>query len=336
MRLRQKHYTYSQSPFKKGKVTCPVCGKTHHYHCSVTEDGGLAICKHTSSENQAQDGRYIHVLSTVPQKGFISASSTSKKEVVTERAEADRLHAVYSALLSRLELIPTHGDALLDERGFSDTTIAYNLYASVPDEAEGNETARTLAQSLDLKGVPGFYKEDECWRFKTTIKGFYVPYRDEHGHIVGLQIRRDGNPDPKYLWLTSADKVEGASPGSPLHFVKPEIAERIGEVIITEGALKADRISDFTDRAVVALAGVTAMTPDKFVAALRQAFPKLRKAIIAFDIDWKEKLEVKAALMRMQRTIRQFVAVEILTWDAALGKGFDDALYLAIRGQNNG
>lgn len=47
--------------FKKGKITCPVCGNTHNYHCSVTEDEGLALCKYVPSDKQAKDGRYEHI-----------------------------------------------------------------------------------------------------------------------------------------------------------------------------------------------------------------------------------------------------------------------------------
>jgi hypothetical protein len=99
-------------------------------------------------------------------------------------------------------------------------------------------------------------------------------------------------------------------------------------VLITEGALKADRISEFSHVAIVALAGVSAMNPDKFTSYIRQAFPKLRKAIMVFDMDWKEKKEVKEALLRLQQALRTGgLEVDIRTWDEALGKGFDDALY---------
>jgi DNA primase len=292
-------------------------------------DESLVVCKYSYSDKQASDGRYIHILNVNNIKPIYKVF-IPKPESKPMKADAEMCHAVYTALLSNLELTPAHGYALLEERGLSDTTVTYNLYASVPNEAKGNELARTLAESFNLKGVPGFYKEDGGWRFVTTVKGFYVPYRDERGRIVGLQIRRNGNPKDKYLWLTSTDKVEGASPGSPLHFVKPEIARQTGAVIITEGALKADRIGDFTDEAVVALAGVSVVPPDKLLAALREAFPKLQKAIIAFDMDWKEKPEVKEALMRLLRRLKdEGLNTNVRTWNISLGKGLDDALYRA-------
>jgi hypothetical protein len=323
------NYLYPQSPFKRGKLTCPVCGRTHHYHCSVTEDGGLAICRNKRSDKQAKDGRFIHILTTRSDKPFYAVASTTVNENEVEKADADRLNAVYTTLLRHLKLTPSHADALLNERGLSDTTIAYNLYASVPDEAKGNRLARAMVKlGFDLSGVPGFYFQDGQWKLNTHYKGFYIPYRDERGRIVGLQIRRDGKPEQKYLWLTSVNRPGGVSSGSPLHFVKPDLALSAGEILITEGALKADRISEFANAPVLALAGVTAMSPDKLASLLREVIPNLETVIICFDMDWKEKIEVKAALFRLIDALKRLISnVTVRTWEAYLGKGYDDCLF---------
>jgi hypothetical protein len=296
----------------------------------VTQDGGLALCRFKLSENQAQDGRYIHVLTPNQQKVFNPVPlPASKKEVLTERADSDRLHTAYSTLLSRLELTPSHGEELLIRRGLSDTAIANNLYASVPDFAEGNRMARDLAEFIDLRGVPGFYRQEESWRLNTKFKGFYVPYRDEQGRIVGLQIRRDGDADPKYVWLSSTGLPEGTQATSCVHFVKLDLAHN-GQVFITEGALKADRISDFLQSSVVALAGVTGCNPETFTARLLRAVPGLRSIVVAFDIDWQEKPEVKRALERLIKALRATcLPVNVRTWEPAFGKGLDDVLFRA-------
>jgi hypothetical protein len=185
-----------------------------------------------------------------------------------------------------------------------------------------------MARFFDLKGVPGFYFKDGRWRLNTSQKGFYVPYRDERGRIVGLQIRRDGNVEPKYLWLSSRDLPEGTPASACVHFAKPDLALSSGEVLITEGALKADRISEFGQISCVAVAGVTATSPARLTALLRQAFPDLQGVIIAFDMDWQDKKEVKDALLRLLRVLRDDgLTVKVRTWDLALGKGLDDALY---------
>jgi hypothetical protein len=328
MLLTQQHYTSPKVPFKKGKVTCPVCGKTHRYHCSVTVDESLALCRNRWSERQAQDGRYVHILKPNSQRGFTPTTPPPKQESMTEQADADRLNVVYCAMLSRLELSPTHGDELLIGRGLSDVTIAKNLYASVPDEDKGNRLARALSRLFDLKGVPGFYRHEESWRLNTSYKGYYVPYRDERGRIVGLQIRRDGNPEHKYVWLSSKDATDGTPAKACLHFSKPDIAERDGEILITEGALKAERISDFTDLPVVALAGVTATNPDTFVQRLLWAFPRLKGVKVCFDMDWQKNPTVRSALLRLLRQLKE-TALEVkgAKWDIVLGKGYDDYLY---------
>jgi ribosomal protein S14 len=334
MLIRQNNYTYPQVPFKRGKRTCPVCGRTHQYHCSVTVDGSFALCRFRWSANQAQDGRYMHVLTPNQRKVFTPAPlSAPKREVVKGWADSDRLHAAYSTLLSRLKLTPSHGDELLIRRGLSDTTIANNLYASVPDSIEGNRMARDLAESIGLSGVPGFYRQDGCWRLNTWFKGFYVPYRDEQGRIVGLQIRRDGDAGPKYVWLSSSGLPEGTQATSCVHFVKPDLA-RDGQVLITEGALKADRISDFLTSSVVALAGVTGCNPETFTAHLLRALPGLRSIVVAFDIDWQEKPEVRRALDRLIKGLKVTrLPVNVRTWEPTLGKGLDDVLFRGERGE---
>jgi DNA primase len=328
MLFEYQHYTYSKVPFKKGKVTCPVCCKTHRYHCSVTVDESLALCRNRWSESHAKDGRYIHILQPNLQKGFTPTTAPPRQESGTEQADADRLNAVYCAMLSHMELSPVHGDELLIRRGLSDMTIAKNLYASVPNEVKGNRLARALDRLLDLKGVPGFYRQEGSWRLNTNYKGYYIPYRDERGRIVGLQIRRDRDAKPRYLWLSSTGLPEGTPAKACLHFSKPDIAEREGEILVTEGALKAERISDFTGKPVVALAGVTAMSPETFTQRLLRVFPRLKSVKVCFDMDWQEKPEVRSALLRLHRKLKK-TALEVkgATWDITLGKGYDDYLF---------
>jgi DNA primase len=331
LQTRRPHYTIPPSPFRKGRRTCPVCGRTGDYHCSVTQDGGLAICKFRTSDKPTKDRRYIHILNPLAFEASIKEAFKLTKATKPERADADRLHAVYSALLSDLTLTAAHGDELLIGRGLSDATIARNLYASVPGSAEGNKVAASLACRFDLRGVPGFYRQGGRWRLNTRSTGFYVPYRDEYGRVIGLQIRRDGNPDPKYVWLSSRDLPEGTPATTCIHFVNPDLASD-GEVIITEGALKADRIGEFLQAPVVALAGVSATRADTFTDCLRRALPDLRSLVVAFDIDWQQKPQVERALNQLVAALETTgLPVNVRTWNPTLGKGLDDVLYNAMR-----
>ena len=215
----------------------------------------------------------------------------------------------------------------------SDTSIAANLYASVPNEERGNLEARALARSLDLTGVPGFYKGDECWQLKNRHKGYYVPCRNYLGRIVGLQIRLDNESKGKYRWLSSKGLPEGTAQSTPLHFAAPDLVGQAGEILITEGALKADIISEYEHAAVVAIAGVNAVSGSNLAEVLRFAFAdKLKRVVLAFDMDWKANSTVKNALQNMIRDLEvSGLQVMVSIWDAALGKGLDDALVGAER-----
>src|SRR5688500_4062773 len=99
----------AHSGFKKGKVMCPVCHREHRWHCSVTKDDSLALCRYVWSDKQAQDGRYIHVLTnrhhnTPMRLTGIAPTKFDSRSVKEQRADAERLDTVYRALLSNLPL----------------------------------------------------------------------------------------------------------------------------------------------------------------------------------------------------------------------------------------
>jgi hypothetical protein len=230
----------------------------------------------------------------------------------------------------------------MNGRGLHDRTIASNLYASIPDDEELDEVmAKVRAKFGDrLKGVAGFYKDyNGIWLMRSLPDGFFVPYRDVLGRISGIQIRQDADKKPKYFWFSTPpeDFKEGTSSGSPLHFTAPDLAIRSGEIIITEGALKADTITIFMDEPCVALAGVTTANFDKLPAELEKAVPNLRKVKIAYDADFLENDHVKKAIIKLSRALRGFgFEVDIWTWHPAYGKGLDDLLRQDLEeGENN-
>jgi hypothetical protein len=288
------------------------------------------------SIKKAKNGAYIHVLtpnmsSIAPIKTAVSIRDDvdgGKKE--SSKAEADHLHSVYSFLLEEcLKLNPEHGDQLLNRRCLSEATITVNLYASMPNQDALPMVCAAMHERFkdDLNGVPGFYK-DESGRWKIPpVKGLVIPVRDIHGRIVALQLRPDATWKSKYLWFsTPPDKFpHGTSSGAPSHFSKPELARNSGFAIITEGALKADIITELSKKAVIGIAGVTSFDAETFGFELEQALPELERIAIAFDSDWREKEPVRSGLKRMIYTLEKTdLTIVVLNWNGNVGKGFDD------------
>ena len=121
-------------------------------------------------------------------------------------------HVLRTLVDEHLTLSSAHRDSLL-ARGLTREVIERNGYASAPTRARAAEIVRSLSP-LGLEGVPGFYLEGGTWRMAITSPGFYVPVRDEHGRVSGLQLRRDSG-SPKYLWLSSSGRGCGTSSGAP-------------------------------------------------------------------------------------------------------------------------
>ena len=327
---KKENRHFQQSPRKKGFTTCSLCGRYTDWHCWITQDGGLAYCRYTKNDNGKTDGkgRYEHILKTDYGRNLMTNPQPVKeyKEEVL-KADAVTLDAVYCALLERLDLNQAHLSDLSLKRRLKDKTIEENLYKSAPSKNEADEIAQELGEMFDLKGVPGFYVENGNWRFVTNYGGFYIPYRNKLNQIVGLQLRKDDNDKPKYLWVSSNGKDKGTSSGSPVHFIKPQLAELNQSVFITEGALKADIIGEKLNRSVVAIAGVTGVNHQKLVDLIYQTYPHLNEIVIAFDMDWKENEAVKDAMMSLLDALdKKLVSVLIADWDIAYGKGLDDVL----------
>jgi hypothetical protein len=252
---------------------------------------------------------------------------------IVARADVERRHTVYTALLSALTLLPEHQQEVM-RRGLPREEISSLQYASAPAEAFAVDVARSLSRRYDLGGVPGFYQLGRVWRMARTCPGFFVPYRNERGLIEGLQLRRFPYQEKdKYLWLSSKDKPAGASSSSPLHFALSSQLASADEVVITEGALKADVAAHFLQSPVIAAAGVSNFG-DSFAARLRHIAPNLRTAYVAFDLDWQSNKTVSHALFRLIEELeRARLAVRLRAWPRHLGKGIDDYLLSVSKGR---
>ena len=243
-----------------------------------------------------------------------------------DRADADALHRVYSALLARLQSSEAHRDNL-HGRGLGDDEIDRRGYKTLPVRGRA-ALARTLREQFgdSLLSVPGFVvKQGAGAKPYVTLAGaagLLVPVRDAAGRVVALLARRDDASDGrgKYLYLSSA-AAGGPGPGAPVH-VPLGVAGPAEVVRVTEGALKSDLAHALSGLPTIGLPGVSTWRP---------ALPMLRELAartvrLAYDMDAQDKPTVARPLAALAEALAaEGFAVELERWPAE-HKGIDDAL----------
>lgn len=303
---------------------CPECSKFDG--CMFADDRTLCIRKPSAKPVCGGLGGWWHFYEFNDPPPQI----TIKKPKPVERASVEHVDAVLTTLLREHLTLSDEHERKLMARGLSLEEIVQNGYASAPDASEGRRIARELSD-FGLDGVPGFHKYGGEWHMRDYGAGFFVPVRDERSRIAGLQLRRDEG-EPRYIWFSSNGYPCGTSSGAPIHYARPHLLYDATEVLLTEGALKADVASYFTDAPVIAAAGVHNFGRD-FAATLREKFPNLRTTIISFDSDWRTKPQVKVALEKLMRDLAGAgFKVRVRTWPPEY-KGLDD--YLLAFSQSN-
>lgn len=356
-------YVGTHYPAHKNNVyiDCPWCGgkkklnavlsgpKEHVFHCAkcdtsantliyVAEVRGI-----TSKEAYAELCNYANVPLYERDVKPESKKQEKKEEKPVELLPIKERNKTYRYLLSLFKLEPYEKEDLL-KRGFDEeviTRLGYKTYNTREDYDECKRLARLLLnKGVPLKGVPGFYKHYKDWTFKRHKTGLLIPYRDYNARIQGLQIRHrkeDIKGDiPKYLWISSENMQGGiCSEGcgrSFLHFatdfkwneddgINEAILDK--EIVLTEGALKADLFHHLTGMPCLAMPGVNAYQP--FIEVLDLLKEKgVKKIYLAFDMDYMDKIEVKRAEEKIKEIILtagfQFARAK---WDPTF-KGIDD------------
>jgi endogenous inhibitor of DNA gyrase (YacG/DUF329 family) len=292
---------------------CPVCGKTDW--CRVLSDG-TPICSRIESRIRYDNGGWLHKSETIVRVNNLPDRSVRQ----SQKATVDILNQTYTALLSELNLSPSHQENLR-KRGLSDAQISWLNYKTLPAYNRDNLVKNLLSGKVQLKGVPGFWTDPRgTWQLSGPA-GICIPVRDLQGNIQGITIRCDESLNGKYKWLSSARKLNGCSSGAPIHVAKPEGANQ-DEIWITEGPLKADIVSRKLNRIILAVPGVNNYMG--IIPILKALKPQ--RVVLAYDMDKLQNTTVKqyenmviATLLRLN--IRTFIA----DWDARL-KGIDDCL----------
>ncbi|HEY0172878.1 MAG TPA: DUF3854 domain-containing protein, partial [Pyrinomonadaceae bacterium] len=317
---------------------CPVCHKPDN--CAISTDGLRAYCRRVESDRPGRDGGYTHDLTKLADYEPKAQAATAPAVVQYEKRPIEDRDRINRKIMDALRLERRDLDNLLG-RGLTEEAIERDGYVSVPIRAQANQIAERLAaEGEDLRGVPGFWKATDeegqsRWQLNLNYwyRGVMVPVTDAQGHVDGFQIRRAEvqGKEPKYVWLSSksrhdSPKPEGTPSGAPIHFKNVENIRQTHEAILTEGSLKANVISNYLDRGVIAIAGVSVFQDD-LGEKLKQDIPELKRVWIAYDADATEKKEVQKALERVSAVLAKAgLEVGVLSWQLEEGKGLDDYL----------
>lgn len=331
---------YADCPFcgdKRGKLhlntefdgwRCNYCGE----HGGLLDLFGKLKCMSRSEAyreicDRLQNGDYSHDNTKQPDN---ESTEQVKQSPLTDIKTLDK---TYNALLKMLTLSKEHREQLRNKRGLTDGQIERFGYKSTPPFYKGRPLAeRLIAKGYTVAGVPGFYQKDEHWtvNFSTRTAGLLIPVRDIHHHICGLQIRldvplKDENDGPddegnKYIWLSSAGKLNGTSSGSPVHFVGDPFAR---VVYVTEGALKADVAHILMNRSFAATAGAnnTVLLEELFAHLSQNGTQTI---IEAEDMDKYRNKHIQNGASKIYLMARRYgMACRRLTWNPNY-KGVDD------------
>jgi hypothetical protein len=303
-----------------------LCGKAGW--CQVAEDG-LVMCRRAGALDRTDcSGAPFTLWRPQGQHSFgIRQALITPGKQQTQRAADDSLDRVYRAFLSRLSLCPAHQEALR-RRGLSAEAVERNGYRTLP----GKERVGIACQLADLFGgdlftVPGFHLNHPPGRraFPSIAgrgPGIIVPCRNVPGEVVALLVRADDpGGGPRYAWLSSK-KRGGPGPGAPAH-VPLGTPKKAETVRLTEGVLKADVAFHLSSVPTISVPGV---------GQWRRCLPLLLQIrpgtlLIAWDADWRTKVEVRRPLVEMARLlVRSGFQVGVEMWPDSQGKGIDDLL----------
>lgn len=349
------------------KHRCPVCD--HPSWCCWTErqDGTTYVicmrqeagCIKTTLLRDSSALAYHHVIGESGSTALYAPRTVLPRQ---DLAPIERRHAVITDLLVGAGLRPAH-IAYLNARGISEATAVRLGYASVPAGLLHFTLIEQLAIRYNLRGVPGFYTDHGTWTLAAT-PGILLPVRDRHGLIAGCQINTEraiaaymrytaqGEALPeeldlggKYVWLSSVPyededratgrrytrRKDGVGPAVVPHFHVPDLpraskvpGEPLDECVVVEGVLKCDRVALMMKEVTIGMPGVGIGA-----AAVANFLKGVRRAMIAYDMDWLTNTHVKAALgglLELTREVRGLTDVWVAKWSPEDGKGLDDLL----------
>ena len=285
---------------------CEIC--RHSTWCTYTETTAFCMRVSAGSSGTAKNGAYLHPVVVPLTLGRVDPLVLQN---TLPRASDEHIDLVYGSFLLN--------------RGLSKSAIESNCYRSSPTREMTAEIVKHN-KYLGLEGVPSFFKRGGEWVMTNVPAGILIPVRNSANKICGIQIRVDEPAGgSRYIWFSSSRHPSGTSSGAPVHWSKPERLVTDNELLLTEGALKANVISHFLDVPVIAAAGVRSFGTN-FANSIMAAYANVT-VIICFDSDWRSKEEVRNALKALRRQLTDGgVQWRVRSWSSEF-KGYDDYLF---------
>lgn len=316
-------------------VACPCCdsGKSTHlninlrkdvFRCVVCDFSGGVLDLYAYCKNIPRSEAFRAMVQELGEEKRDRCPSS--RQVRPEDMEEDCpvtdirfRHQTYTALLEWLSLSKDHLQNL-QARGLPTAAIQKNKYRTTPVMGHRMMARQLQEAGCTLRGVPGFFKTKQGeWSFVRTDRGFFVPVRNVHGQIQGLQLRLDKADKRKYRWISSTDRMEGTGAKGWVHTAGP-IRKRM---LLIEGGLKADIVRQYTGQSLIAILGVNMITELKTVLNeyTKQGLESLR---LCFDMDFLRNHHVFDAYEKMLKML-DGIGIRYMTylWDP-MYKGLDD------------
>lgn len=313
----------------KNVFRCNRCGKGGGILHLYAEANGVALC--TAYEELC---RIFRTGERVPERKVQRAKTRVKpSKPALELASVEVRDNTYSNFLSLLSLGTAHRESLLG-RGLSGDEIVRLGYKTTPAVRAPKIVAELLERGCDLRGVPGFFIDEESGKWKLDIRatGIMIPDRNCMGQIEAIQIRLDHDKRSKFNTLTSVDKYYGAVASCCPHFIGVE--DDVDAVYLTEGVMKAD-IARYLSVALghpCAFVGLTGVgNINQYIRALSElkAFG-ISTIKVAFDMDLNVNENVRKARERVIQ-VGSEAGFEMIPkrWSANY-KGIDDLLFAFV------
>jgi hypothetical protein len=235
--------------------------------------------------------------------------------------------SVYANYTASLGLSDEHRAALLS-RGLTEDQIRIHGYRTL---GPCGFLIGADKNNVPLHQVPGFIRDTDGQWSTVVPAGIVIPVYNMTGHIRALQVRQDDRPSyGKYAWFSGGP---GGKCGAPCHVPIEAVPAMLrgDPVRITEGAIKANIAVAKLGTPTIGLAG-----SGLWKAAL-PIFDRLRlkRAVLAFDMDWTVNKGVRAARRDLALALGKLnVEVTAERWDydehTDKYKGIDDALTAGV------